>query len=1148
MPGSDSSHDLILEQLAAEFVESYRRGEEPKLSEFTRRHPDLAGDIVDLFPALVQLEHIKPKTHEHAVAGPEAGSAGRVRLERLGDYRIVRELGRGGMGVVYEAEQESLGRHVALKVLPTSALLNVTYLERFKREAKAAARLHHTNIVPVFGVGEHDGVPYYAMQFIRGEGLDRVLVDVRRLRRQQTEHCADPLGPPNGAAATKQNGHPDSASETMALSTGRPDAEYYRGVARIGVQVAEALAYAHRQGILHRDIKPSNLLLDLQGTVWVTDFGLAKAEGTEELTQTGDIVGTIRYMAPERFDGKSMPQSDVYGLGITLYELLALQPAFDDSNKGRLIDKALHEPPVSLRKLDRRIPRDLETIVLKCVAKNPRERYASAEALAGDLHRFLADRPIRARRATTAEQAWRWCRRNPAATLLIVASLATLVSLGVAVTAFVFNDQLTDKNNKLADAVQEADRQRHAAEQQMYVNKITLAGREWGDCNIGQAERLLAECPPHLRGWEWHFVMRHCHLEMNALPGHTHEAHNVVFHPDGTLIASCGLERVIRLWDASTGRLLDTRIGPAKQTFRSIAFSADGRFLAAGGAGTVRVWNAAGVQVAELKVAGGPHHLAFSPSGDYLVSGGWGLDPHVVHGVVIWDTARWQTKQRLSLKGQPVLAVGFDATGDHIVAVFGSSTLNAARMTFFECKTWNVADGKQTDEFQAPALGAAQAALSLDGRWLATTTGDGTIRLWDRAAKKEVRTFAAHTGNVTRLTFSPDSQRLGSCGDDRSIRIWDVASGRNLGVLRGHIAWVNAVAFQPGGHLLASASDDSTVRIWDTQKGMEPQPLAGLGDIINCAQLSADGRWFVVQKDEPESKEMLWDARSQKEVMQYPIQPWGNTWYQQHPASLSRDEHWFANHVPVRTAEGEVRRATKVWDVQTGQERWCFLAPSGCRHARNTAFAPDSRHLAVIAESQRAEQLPPSVQLCDIDTGQITWTHTHTGSDGSFLGLTFTPDGMEVVTVWLGKNDNPSDKKLVFLDVITGQVTRSIPNHASVTPPLIFAPMGDLIASTATESGTVQFVNPNTGKTIHTSLAHNWMATALAFSPDGRRLASGSHDRTIKIWDTVTGQETLTLSGHRSPVTSVWFSPDGHRLMSCDKSGNVCTWDGTPVR
>ncbi len=447
MSSSDSSRDALLEQLAEEFVQRHRRGERPSLSEYAERYPDLAADIRDLFPTLLQIEQLKSPADATGEFVPAAASSDGTPLDRLGDYRILREVGRGGMGVVYEAEQESLGRHVALKVLPTSARLNPTYLERFHREARAAARLHHTNIVPVFGVGEADGVHFYAMQYIRGEGLDRVLADVRRMRQPggQTapvtglsQSIAHSLLTGQLAAATPATStEPVPAAPPLPsspLSASGTEADYCRGVARIGVQAAEALSYAHRQGILHRDIKPSNLLLDAQGMVWITDFGLAKAEGTDELTQTGDIVGTIRFMAPERFEGQSLPQSDVYALGATLYEMLALQPAFDHTNKARLIDKVVTQPPLPLRRIDPRIPRDLETIVLKCLAKEPPLRYASAEQVAEDLQRFLADRPIRARRASWNERAWRWCRRNPgwAAMFSVSFLLVTIMAVGFA--------------------------------------------------------------------------------------------------------------------------------------------------------------------------------------------------------------------------------------------------------------------------------------------------------------------------------------------------------------------------------------------------------------------------------------------------------------------------------------------------------------------------------------------------------------------------------------------------------------------------------------------------------------------------------------------------------------------------------------------
>jgi serine/threonine protein kinase len=483
---SSSADRNPVERLAEEFVGRYRKGERPPLSEYVARCPEHADEIRELFPALLVMEQLKPAPADATGAfDPQPASAEGRLPERLGDYRLLREVGRGGMGVVYEAEQVSLGRRVALKVLPPHALLSPTYLERFRREAKAAAKLHHTNIVPVFGVGEEAGVHFYAMQFIRGEGLERVLHDLRRLR-----HAPGGADLPTGAAPSERSvAHglligqfpepptiraEDSGrtSQTAPLSNVEPrppgslsaagtDAAYYRSVARVELQVADALSYAHRQGILHRDVKPSNLLLDAQGTVWITDFGLAKSDGTDDLTHTGDIVGTIRFMAPERFDGRSLPQSDVYGLGLTLYELLTLRPAFDDTNKARLVEKVLHEPAVSPRRLDPRVPRDLETVVLKSVAKDPSERYATAEEMAEDLRRYLADRPIRARRASQTERAWRWCRRNPAVASLVgfVLALLVVIAVGGVVLSLLLNSalgQAQGDRNKARDAEREA--------------------------------------------------------------------------------------------------------------------------------------------------------------------------------------------------------------------------------------------------------------------------------------------------------------------------------------------------------------------------------------------------------------------------------------------------------------------------------------------------------------------------------------------------------------------------------------------------------------------------------------------------------------------------------------------------------------------
>ncbi|MCA9110463.1 MAG: serine/threonine protein kinase, partial [Planctomycetaceae bacterium] len=421
-----------VEFLADEFLERYRRGERPSLSEYTDRHPELADAIRELFPLILDMEGAMsdPKSG----VNPTSVFSGDLPIQWLGDYRIIREVGRGGMGVVYEAEQVSLGRRVALKVLPPHLLSDEKHRRRFDREARAAAQLHHTNIVPVFGVGEAGGYQYYVMQFIPGLGLNDVLVELRKMKNTTAvaiRHQAKvPAGLTREEAVNKS--HPANAAEHVALtlmqgqfdrtvifqesdgvdfSTGdipvkvhessqtplQDTAEgrlsdthrgfsdivlpgqsggngrsgsrtvYWQSVARIGVQVADALQYAHNQGVIHRDIKPANLLLDTSGTVWVSDFGLAKATEHQDLTQTGDVLGTLRYMSPEQLNGQADNRSDVYSLGLTLYEMLAMRPAYDEKHRNRLIKQITTESPPRLRTLIPHIPRDLETIVEKAI-------------------------------------------------------------------------------------------------------------------------------------------------------------------------------------------------------------------------------------------------------------------------------------------------------------------------------------------------------------------------------------------------------------------------------------------------------------------------------------------------------------------------------------------------------------------------------------------------------------------------------------------------------------------------------------------------------------------------------------------------------------------------------------------------------------
>ena len=475
-----------VEELAEEFLQRRRSGDQPSVEEYAQQHPQWARRIHELFPALLLMEDLKPDSQ----APPEAPapSPPEPAIRQLGDYRIVREIGRGGMGVVYEAEQQSLSRRVAVKVLPGVYLSSPKSLKRFRREARAAARLHHTNIVPVFGVGQQDGIHYYVMQYIEGQGLDEVLTELN-LRRStptggaggeptepedagrrtgdhsaaevaqtlfwgrfaQTAGCTEGAGAAGPAPAEPDSSEPSnstpapapgesdqtsSASRTAPrdrrpaeLSPRAGDHHYWQSVAGIGVQVAAALDYAHHQGTLHRDIKPGNLLLDTRGTVWIADFGLAKLADQDDLTRSGDAVGTLRYMAPEQFEGQSDARSDVYSLGLTLYELITLRPAFDEKDRGRLIHQVTRQEPPAPRKLNRAVPRDLDTVVAKAIARDPGHRYQSAGDLAEDLQRFLEDRPVLARRTSPVGRLWRWCRRNRAVAALAGLALALLVAV-----------------------------------------------------------------------------------------------------------------------------------------------------------------------------------------------------------------------------------------------------------------------------------------------------------------------------------------------------------------------------------------------------------------------------------------------------------------------------------------------------------------------------------------------------------------------------------------------------------------------------------------------------------------------------------------------------------------------------------------------
>jgi eukaryotic-like serine/threonine-protein kinase len=470
----DEGLEELTSRAADEFMVQVDGGAAPDVEEFAGRHPQIAGVLRRLLPALRAMRESDGasarRRTEFATAEPE-------RLGRLGDFEIMREVGRGGMGVVYEAVQISLGRRVALKVLPFAAMLDPQRLQRFQNEARAAACLHHGNIVPVFAVGADRGVHFYAMQYIEGRNLAD-LVHEMRLRAGLPDEEGEATGAWNPGQPAERTAAPTEPA--AALSTQRSSAPqtFFRTTAELAVQAAQALHHAHQEGVVHRDVKPANLMVDAAGHLWVTDFGLAQVHNDPRLTTTGALVGTLRYMSPEQASGDQVVdhRTDLYSLGATLYEVLTLRPVFDCRDRGTLLRQITQDEPLPPRRLNPSIPADLETIVGKAMAKSPADRYPTAQALADDLRRFLEDKPIRAKRPTLLEKAAKWARRRrglaaAAVGLLLLTVCGLTVSTILIARAY---DLLAAEQRKTEAALQAEAVERKRSEDAAYKARQVL--------------------------------------------------------------------------------------------------------------------------------------------------------------------------------------------------------------------------------------------------------------------------------------------------------------------------------------------------------------------------------------------------------------------------------------------------------------------------------------------------------------------------------------------------------------------------------------------------------------------------------------------------------------------------------------------------
>ncbi len=1040
----------------------------PRCEAAARRLEADANTLLDL------LRQPPENSGPHRPDGPDAPPG------RVGDHELLGLLGEGGMGVVYRARHLKLGRVVALKMLRGAALAGAEERHRFLVEAEAIARLQHPNIVQVFEVGEDRSAagypqPYFTLEYVEGGSL--------------AEHLDNRPQPPARAAAWLE-------------------------------AIARAVHHAHQQGIVHRDLKPSNVLLTADGRVKVCDFGVAKLlAGAAARTRTGALIGTPEFMAPEQGQTAGGPEvgpaTDVYALGAILYAALTGHPPFQGASPVETLLLAQGGEPVAPRRLQPGVPRDLETVCLKCLEKAPAARYPTAEALADDLRRFQNGEPVRARRTTAVGRAWRWCRRYPA---LAAALLAVLLAvLGGTAVSWWFALRANDEAARAGEAARRAN-------ERAYASDLRLAQRAWEDDLPDRVRELLdAQLPEYtggadLRGFEWHYWWRRAHWGLQELrhPGATY---GVAYAPDGDRLAAACEDGAVRVWDGR-GDLRLTLTGHVGRVY-AVAFGPGGDRLASAGADrTVRVWDARAGGPALLTLTGHEHHargVAFSPDGTRIASAGR-------DGTVrVWDARRGGPALfTFREHAGPVFGVAFSPDGRRIA----SSGEDGA------VKVWDAAGGGSALTLRGAEHGVYAVCFSPDGGRVAGAGADGTVLVWDANGGGPL-VVQRHNAPVWGLAFSPDGDRLASAGQDKLVKVWNAhKAGSALLTLKGHAHVIWGLAYRPDGARIASAGEDAAVRVWDAHTDGETPPLVGHESEITCVALSPDGRrlasaggnWDGAASRYINGELKVWDLDAGRALLDLKGHASGVTC-----ATFSPDGKVLASagEVGDEAKKGPVGQV-KLWDAETGTELADWRDHD--RAVLTLAFSPDGRLLA-------SGGFVGVVRLRKVPTGRAVLTLE--GHTAAVTGVAFSPDGRRLASTG-------SDKEARVWDVRTGAVVHTLP-LGGLASGVAFSRDGRRLAVAGYDRRMTVW-DAATGQLVLVLKGHTEGATSVAFSPDGTRLAAGGDDHTVRLWETKTGQELLVLKGHTAVVRSVAFSPDGTRLVSGSWDRTVRLWDARPPR